>query len=146
MRLLSIILILTVFFIKGNSQNLYKNAHTLLGKSKHEIVAVKGANYEYSNDGDIFYLIPNPTGIKPGAIRYSFINDQCKAVIFVFNSSQLQAVSQYLNEIFKFEEVKIPGTELWVKLWVETEDTGRYTWSFTDKESLSFLSVMFYKK
>lgn len=51
---------------------------------------------------------------------------------------QEKAVKEYLNETFTPQEVKIPDTELWIKLWIEKEQEGRYTWSLTDKDTFFF--------
>ena len=78
-------------------------------------------------------------------IEYNFIDENCLGVVLFFNSTQLNSVKQYLTRTFLLQEVKIPDTELYTKLWIEKEINGRYTWSLTEKEEFFFVSLLFYK-
>lgn len=67
-------------------------------------------------------------------------------IAFFFNEEQLEAVKVTMNNLFESQEVKLPGTELYVKLWLENEGQSKYTWSLTDKGSIFYLTIMRYKK
>lgn len=142
------LLFFTLLFsiLKSEAQNVYKTAYTYIGKTKTAVIQAKGSDYETSNDGDIFYEYKNATGIQPGAVRYSFTDGICIGVVMFYNPQQKDAVTAFLNKSFSYQEVKIPGTELYSKLWIQTENSGRYTWSLTDKGDAFFLSILFYKK
>lgn len=127
------------------SQTIYRSAHLLIGKSKEQIIEAKGGNYELTNEGDITYDIDNPTGTNPQIVRYSFSETNCNLIAFFYKKKQLEDVRRTMNKLFSFEEVKLPRTGLYAKLWVETEGNSVYTWSLTDKDFLFYLTVMHYK-
>ena len=140
-----LLLTLMTVFIQVQSQSIYKTAHTYLGKTKQQIVSIKGSKYEITDDGSFLYAYSEGKGISPAYLVFYFKDEVCYSVNLMFHNTQVNSVKKYMNNTFKPDEAKIPSTEFWVKMWIEKEGNLSYSWSLTEKPEYAALSILFWK-